>query len=379
MTNTVMHLCKKGVANSPLINDMCKAGNGEFRTLVCYLSGTSNKENKITDVVDGAFYLDISKKQINWTSFSTLRKVAALIDSENVDLLVPQFRRQIPIAILAALLSKKEPKVIAILHGIVGGKVGLGRRVFNFLFFRRLSYLVGVSNAAVKEILRLNWGLDSHKVIAVPNGIDPERILIVERSTKERLFKEDFPHLVEKGTLLFGSVGRLTRVKNNENFIRAFAKAAEADSRLRLALAGKGPDEEKLKALVGELGLNEKVAFLGFRNDVPCLLKVLDFYVMPSLREGLSLAMVEAMIAGAPILTSDRGSMREVVGDEPCGVLIDPDDVNNMTDGILRIAASTPEDRKKFGDVARERALREFSAERMSADYGDLFRRALAE
>jgi glycosyltransferase involved in cell wall biosynthesis len=90
-------------------------------------------------------------------------------------------------------------------------------------------------------------------------------------------------------------VGRLTSVKNTERMIRAFSIACKEYSDIRLILTGKGPDEAVVKSLVGELGIEDKVAFLGFRQDIPRLLEALDIYVMPSLREGLPLALLEAM------------------------------------------------------------------------------------
>lgn len=374
MTKTVLQICKSGERNSPLINEMSKAGKGRYCTLMCYLTGPISESNKICTIVDRTIHLDLARKQVTWTRFATLSAVAKLMDSEEVDLVVCQFRRQIPIGILAAMLSRRKPKVIGVLHGIVGGKIGLGRKIFNFLFFRQLASLVSVSEAGVDDILRMNWRMKRAKVRAIQNGIDFTPFLHEVGASKADVLGERY-----RLARVFGSVGRLTSVKNTERMIRAFSIACKEYSDIRLVLAGTGPDEAAVKSLVGKLGIEDKVAFLGFRQDIPRLLEALDVYVMPSLREGLPLALLEAMGAALPVLTSNGSGMKEVVGNTSCGVLIDPEDELDIAKGFQYLSACSEADLCDMGIAARQRVLTQFSAARMAEEYANLYREALSE
>jgi glycosyltransferase involved in cell wall biosynthesis len=374
MTKTVLHLCKSGERNAPLLNEMSKAGAGRYRTLVCYLTGTAGKLNEVDSIADATLYLGLAKKQLNWTRFATLQAVAKVIDTESVDLVICQFRRQIGIGILAAMLSRRKPKVVGILHGIVGGKIGLGRKVFNFLLYPRLARLVSVSQNGVGDILRLNWKMNEGNVMAIQNGIDFAQFIQPRKASEEDVLDERL-----RATRVFGSVGRLTQVKNTKAMIRAFSIACQDHPDISLVLAGTGPDETAARTLVKTLGIEDRVTFLGFRQDIPQLLRELDVYVMPSLREGLPLALLEAMGSGLPVLTSNCSGMKEVVGDTPCGELVDPGDVQDIANGFLRLAACSEGALLDMGAAARKRAVTQFSAARMTEDYANLYRELLSE
>ena len=107
--------------------------------------------------------------------------------------------------------------------------------------------------------------------------------------------------------LVAGHVGRSTGQKNQAFLLNAFAKAAAAESRLHLAIAGEGPLDCRLRERARGLDCAERIHFLGRRSDIPALLTGLfDGFVMPSLHEGLPVALLEAQAAGLPCLTSDR-------------------------------------------------------------------------
>ena len=369
-----MHLEKTAGADSPLLNQMVTAGGGRYRTLVCYLSGHRRADNKIDDYANATLYLELRKRDLKASRFTTVRALARAIDEESVDLLVCQFRRQIAIGLLAVRFSKRKPRVVAVLHGIVGGKIGLGRRLFNYFFYRGLSRLVSVSQSGVEDILRLNWGLDTNRVVAIPNGIDLSPYLDLAESPRTEVFGEEF-----RDTLVFGAIGRLTEVKNLERTLRGFAFASQQRSDIRLVLAGQGRQQLELEQLAGELQLQDKVAFLGYRSDILAILGALDFFVMPSLREGLPRALLEAMGAGLPVLTSNCSGMKEVVGNAHCGRLVEPLDVAAIACAFTELASTSRADRNNMGQASRERVVRKYNAARMAADYGRLYEEVLGE
>lgn len=371
---TVMHLEKAAGGDSALLNQMVMAGDGSFRTLVCYLSGRQHAANKIDDFADKSLLLKLEKKQLKARRLGTLKAVATVIDEESVDLLVCQFRRQIAIGLLAGRLSKRKPKVIAVLHGIVGGKIGLGRKLSNYLFYRGLARLVSVSESGVDDIIRLNWGLDRERISAIPNGIDFTPYTHLAPLAKTEVFGAGFA-----ATLVFGAVGRLTDVKNLQRTLRGFAIASQKRPEIRLVFAGQGRQRSALEQLTAELQLQEKVFFLGQRDDITGILAALDVFVMPSLREGLPRALLEAMGTGLPVLTSNCSGMKEVVGEAQCGRLVDPLDVTDIASAFVALASASDQDRRNMGRASRERVINTFSATRMAAAYAQLYREILAE
>ena len=376
MTYTLLQVVKSYKGSYPLLDAMLPRDRENTRTIVCYLSGKPDGKNSLDTLVDRTVYLELEKKAINWFKLSTLRTIAKLIDEEGVDLLVCQFRRTIPIGVWAALLARKKPRVIGVLHGIVNGRISGSRRLLNWFVFKRLTKLVCVSKTCANDLITMNWQLDPKKVIAIQNGIDPEPFLHGEnhRGSKERTRQLLFgKELADKQ--LFGTVGRLAEGKNCRRLIEAFALASRSVSNISLVVIGTGPLEQELKDLAISLKIDQQVLFLGYRNDVPTLLQNLDVFALPSLplREGLSLALLEAMASGLPPLTSGTGCMKEAVGDSSCGWLIDPEDSHNIAEVITVIAGQTSEQLATIGNNARQRVLTKFHAERMTSDYEALY------
>jgi len=372
MAHTLLQVVKNYKGSYPLLDAMVPANREKFRTVVCYLSGKPDGQNPMENLVDRVIYLELDKKLVSWTRPATVRVLAKLIDKESIDLVICQLRRTIPIGVSAALLARRKPQVIGVLHGIVNGKVSGSRRLLNLFIFRRIAALVCVSETCAEDLVIMNWQLDPTKVMAIQNGIDPSPFLNPSSSPLENsralLFGEQLA-----GKRIFGTIGRLAEVKNYYRFIEAFALACQRASNIALVMIGTGPLEQALKERVISLGISEQVLFLGYRQDIPTLLENLDVFALPSLREGISLALLEAMASGLPVLTSNRGGMKEVVGDSSCGWLVDPEDSKSIAEVLTLIARQTPEQLALVGKNARQRVLSKFHVDRMAKDYETLY------
>lgn len=146
-------------------------------------------------------------------------------------------------------------------------------------------------------------------------------------------------------TFLVLSVGELNENKNQKVIIRAIAQMNDLD--VHYILCGKGDQLENLQKLATELNIADKVHFLGYRTDVPDICSQSDVYVMPSHREGLPVAALEAMYCGLPLVTSNIRGLTDVMKDGVSGYLCDSDDVSEFAEGI-KILKATPEFRKKM-------------------------------
>jgi glycosyltransferase involved in cell wall biosynthesis len=165
------------------------------------------------------------------------------------------------------------------------------------------------------------------------------------------------------------AVGRLERQKGFDVLVDAFARLPEG----RLLLVGDGSQRAALEQQVALLGLDHRVHLTGWIEDSRTLLDEADVFALPSRFEGFPLAVVEAMLAGLPVVAADVGSVREAVVAGETGVLVKPDDADDLAAALQRLLADQAE-RARLGRAARERALERFVADRMAKAYVDLYR-----
>lgn len=184
---------------------------------------------------------------------------------------------------------------------------------------------------------------------------------------------------LREGELLILCVGNLYALKGHRTLLDALARLQTRGEgpRWRLAIAGTGAEGEPLRRHAREMGLREQVELLGLRADVPALLAAADVYAMPSLREGLPLALLEAMMAGKPIVASEVGGIPEAIESGIQGLLVPPADVAALRNALERLLMDANE-RSRFGEAARLRAEREFTLGAMVERYEEHYERALA-
>lgn len=131
------------------------------------------------------------------------------------------------------------------------------------------------------------------------------------------------------------SVGELNENKNQKVIIQAMAKLKH--EKIHYILCGKGDQKENLEKLTNKLGIKEKVHFLGYRNDIADIYRQSDIYVMPSKREGLPVASLEAMFCGLPLVTSNIRGLTDIMEEGVTGYMYAPDDVDGFVEGIKKL------------------------------------------
>lgn len=143
---------------------------------------------------------------------------------------------------------------------------------------------------------------------------------------------------ISQSAMLLLSVGELTKNKNHKTIIKALSMLN--NEQFHYIIAGNGTNKEKLKKYAENLKVENRVHFLGYRNDIPSIIKSCDIFCFPSRREGLPVALMEAMAGGLPIVASDVRGNRELVKKEKGGFLYNCDDVKGFCCGIERLASS---------------------------------------
>jgi glycosyltransferase involved in cell wall biosynthesis len=180
-----------------------------------------------------------------------------------------------------------------------------------------------------------------------------------------------------QGRPVIGAVGRLAAQKGLPYLLRAAPEVLRENPTALFVFAGDGPDQEALQAQANTLGIQESVRFLGVQDNIPGLLASIDVLAMPSISEGMPMALLEAMAAGKAVVASRVGAIPKVIDHGVNGWLIDSGDVNGLVTGIKEILGSE-NFRARLGCAARQTIESRFSAEIMAQNYLEIYREAAA-
>ena len=295
--------------------------------------------------------------------------LARLIKREQVSLIHARSRAPAVSALIAAKLAKVP--FLATYHGVYNARSGL-KRFYNSIMTR--GALTIANSDYTRAHVIAEHGVAPEKVIAIPRGVDLTRF-DPELVSAERVAAQRAKWGLEAGDkrLVLLLAGRLTRWKGQRLLIDALAALKAAGlGEVILILAGdaQGRDgyRDELIAAAKAAGLEEAVRLVGHCDDMPAAYLACDAAAAPSLEpEAFGRTAVEPQIMGRPVLASDHGAFRETVIEGETGLLLAPADVTAWQAGLAKLLALSPKDRAKMGAAGRERAVRLFGVEAMTA------------
>jgi sugar transferase (PEP-CTERM/EpsH1 system associated) len=221
-------------------------------------------------------------------------------------------------------------------------------------------------------------GVAPGRISQIYNGVDCVRF---RRASDQRIPLAGSP-FGDPLLWVVGTVGRLADVKNQSALVRAlgiaFRVSAEARARMRVAIVGSGPQDAALADLARAEGVAPAVWLAGERSDVADVLRNLDAFALPSLAEGISNTLLEAMSSSLPVVATRVGGNAELIEHHITGTLIESADPVGLADALLRYF-SDPDLARRHGQAARRSVEARFSLERMAADYAALYEAATAD
>jgi len=189
------------------------------------------------------------------------------------------------------------------------------------------------------------------------------------------------PNFDAPGRFVIGSVGRMQGVKDPLTLARAFVRLLQAvpgaQQKLRLVMIGDGPLRERARMLLAEAGAGEYAWLPGGRNDIARIMRSFDLFVLPSLAEGISNTILEAMATGLPVLATAVGGNPELVQVGVTGTLVPRNDPESMA-SAMRAYAESPELCRRHGTEARRTIERKFGMEAMVDAYTTIYDELLA-
>jgi glycosyltransferase involved in cell wall biosynthesis len=240
---------------------------------------------------------------------------------------------------------------------------------FRLRAIRRWANVVIVLDDAMKAEA-ITAGFDPDRVRLMPNGIDIDTLGGSDLESAPASGRDS------EGRINAIFVGRLTKQKSLTTLLQAFSIAIQACPALHLVLLGEGPERLNLEQEAAALAVTRHITFAGYHRQVTLYLRNAHVFVLPSVSEGISNALLEAMCFGLPCLASSVGGNPEVLGHGKYGVLLPPNDVQAWARALEEMAAA-PSLRRQMGELARQRILENYDFRVIGKRYEELYQELL--
>ncbi len=277
-----------------------------------------------------------------------------------------------PVSLLMQLNSwLKIPVCVGISHGF-GEYRPWQRRLFARLNVSPAWRFVGVSPAVRDHLIDQHCGFTAQNTFAITNAFDVAR---ADALQYERPRARELLGLPQEARIV-GAAGRLVRVKGHVHLIRAFARIAGKHPDAHLAVIGTGKEEVPLREEVGRLGMAGRIHLLGFQAQAKRYVRAFDIWTMPSLSEGLGLALLEGMSGRLPIIASDISAMSPLVAGAG-GVAVPPADADALAAALDDYLSLAPEELKAKGERAYAYLCANHGIEKYRREYRQLVEDAL--
>lgn len=355
VAHVVYSLGTGGLENG-MINIINRISPDRFRHVIICIKQSGDFARRIAD--PGVRVIELGKREghdlgFYWRLWKTLRQLRpAIVHTRNIAAIEAQF--------FAWLI----PGVRGV-HGEHGRDIydvaGENRKYR--LLRRILSPFIGRFICVSKDLvqwLQDDVGISARKVVHIYNGVDLEKF-----APGQRIHPGDFPkNFLPEGAIVLGNVGRLAEIKDQASLLRAVKTLRESGeewvTRLRLVIVGDGPLRGELQELVEELSLQDVCWMAGNREDIPRFLGSMDIFALPSLGEGISNTILEAMATGLPIIASDVGGNPELVLPGENGLLFPAGNIEALAQAIASVCRDA-EQREKMASRSRARVVQEFN------------------
>lgn len=334
--NVILQLCE---IFKPLVN----------KIVVCSCGGVNVQKLQNMGIKHYEIY-DIEKKSPA-VFFKTIIMLHYIIISENISLIHTHHRMAAFYISLIKFYNKCY--FFNTSHNTFTNKVILTR------FAYKNANLIACGEMVKKNLLE-KFSIPDKQVTVIHNAVKPFN----EDIQVDSLINE----LHANGFFVIGNVGRLSEQKGMEYYIQAIPSIIKKHPEARFLIIGNGEDEDKLKLLVNDIGLNEVIYFTGYRTDIQNLMSQLDLVVLSSLWEGLPLTPIEAFSVGKAVVATAVDGTIEVIENGKDGLLVEKKNYQQLSDCINWII-DHPNERKVMEKAAIEKYISEFSMEKLAAGY----------
>ena len=320
-----------------------------FESLMCAMDQGGKLEGEI-DRLGIPRFIMVRKPGIDWRMMFKLRR---LFRQNKVDVIHTHHFNQLFYSALAAKLSGV--RVIHTEHDIAQYKQN-----------PRLRTLLKMCSMACDRIVAV--GVEVEAYLRDEIGITPQKLCVaragVELSPTDARAEMRRELGLASDDRVAAIVARLSPEKNHVLLLSAFAEVVKQMPQAKLVIVGEGPEQAAIIEAIERLGLGGRVNMLGVRRDVSQILSACDAFVLSSNREGLPIAVLEAMAASKPIVATDVGDLNLLVKNDQTGRLVPPGDATQLAEGLCEVLGD-PANAERMGKAARDLVARDFSLEAM--------------
>lgn len=324
-----------------------------YETTNGFLTGKPKPGDK-ESVADRSIYFQFKSKQLKGLRLKAMWQLYQHIKQGQYDVVIcNRFKPVIMLLFISRFLSI--PLCIGVAHGF-GDYDRSYRRKQVKRWVRDNWRFVGVSPAVKQHLLDLNSGFTENNTVAITNAIDVEQAVAIQLSKEDARTRLGLP-LKQR---LIGALGRLVPVKGHTYLIAAFAEIADDFPDTDLVLVGEGREREHLEQQIQTLGLSERVHLTGFVENALAYVQAFDIWTMPSLAEGLGLALLEGMTGSLPIIASDVPAMRPLI-EGAGGIAVPPAKVPELKQALVSYLSLSEDELQKLGEQAYRYVLQHHS------------------
>lgn len=306
-----------------------------------------------------------TKSELDPRVLGSVFKLVRIVREEGIDLIHAHTR----VSQVACLFTSRITGVpyVTTCHGFFKKRM---RKIFDTWG----SKVIAISDAVASH-LRADLGVAESRIALVYSGVDCGRF---SKEYSAARIDEIKKGLGLKGKALVGTIGRLSPVKGQRYLIEAFASLASTRPEIGLLIAGEGPEGHVLRELARSLGIESRVRFVGSVIDTRDFLAVMDVFALPSLKEGLGMALLEALASGKACVASNIGGIGNIIASGTSGILVPVADSGSIAGAVSRLLDDAGL-RARMGERGRAVVRERFSLDGMVEGMTGVYREVLAK
>lgn len=365
----ILHLIYKltcGGLENGVVNLTNFMDQEKFSNIICSLTCPDEYQYRINPERRNVYSLN--KRDGN--DFTLPFKIASIIKKEHIDIVHSRGWVAYVEGILAAKLICRQVKFVFSYHGRTMEDVQYipkrrlrAQRILSFF----VDGIMTLSEEMAKEYASL-ININRDKIRVLYNGVDTEKFTSTKIES-DRLRKE---LNIEKDDYVVGFVGRINPVKDIQTLLDAAPIVKKHIRKLKFVIVGEGDDRSRLQNYVSRNGMVNNVIFAGQRDDIADCLNIMDLYVQPSLYEGMSNTIVEAMATGRTVLATNVGGTPELIKHEVDGILFTPGNPEELAE-YIKYLYDNPEKAYSLANNAYRKVIKQFSIPTMVKNYENLY------
>ena len=350
-----------------------------FQVVVCTLFSRGEKPEPLADEIRSLGIRVDQLAMTRWRDFATMRQFLAIIDEERIDIV---HGHMVPADFWSCMLAKvgRRCKTLHTKHDLLP-RSGRAMKIQRVLLERFLSdRIVAISDVVADHLVR-DRGISARQVVKIPNPVDVERFHpdVSGHTVREALG-------IPADAVVIGNTSRFEKRKGYRLFLDIAKLVVARHENVRFLAVGHGSERGYMEKQVREAGLEEQIIITGPRRDIPEVIAAMDIFLFTSLwGEGFGIVLIEAMAAGKAVVSANVGPAGELLEDGTSGCLPAPETWVAETQYVnpepfadqIEPLITRPDERQKFGEAARRRAIELYSTEAVAVQTERVYREIL--